>query len=492
MKIRNILISQPKPESDKNPYTELAKKYNVTIDFRSFVKVEGLSAREFRSQRINIQDHKAVILNSRNAVDHFFALCKELRVTIPEDMLYFCVTEAVALYLQKYIQYRKRKIFHGQSKFEDLLDVMKKHKDKKFLFVCSDKHQDIITDVLTKNKYHYSKAIMYRTVSSDLSDLTDVWYDMVVFFSHQGIESLYENFPKFIQGEKVIGTFGLSVKKTAEEAGLHVECFAPSPKAPSMAMAIDQFLAERNGKGSTSTVVAKTFVAPDPKPEPKVSTKTKNNVAKKETTKKAAAKPAAKKAAAKPAAKKPAAKPAAKPAVKKAAAKPAARKAAPAKKATAAKPAAKKTTAAKPAAKKAATPAKKTVAKPAAKKTTTAAAKKAAPAKKATAAKPAAKKATTTAAKKAAPAKKATAAKPAAAKKPAATAKKTTAAKPAAKKATAAKPAAKKAAPAKKATAAKPAATAKKTTAAKPAAKKATAAKPAAKKPAAKPAARKK
>src|SRR5690606_38504407 len=206
MKIRNILISQPKPEKENNPYSELEKKHNVAVDFRSFVKVEGLSAKDFRQQRINIAEHQAVILNSRNAVDHFFGLCKELRVIISEDMLYFCQTEAVALYLQKYIQYRKRKIFFGNGKIEDLIDVMKKHKDKKFLFPCSDKHQDNIPELLSKNKYKFTKAIMYRTVSSDLSDLTDVWYDMVVFYSHQGIESLFENFPNFVQGKKVIGT----------------------------------------------------------------------------------------------------------------------------------------------------------------------------------------------------------------------------------------------------------------------------------------------
>ena len=428
MKIRNILISQPKPENDKNPYTELAKKHNVVIDFRSFVKVEGLTAKEFRQQRINIAEHQAVILNSRNAVDYFFGLCKELRVNIPEDMLYFCVTEAVALYLQKYIQYRKRKIFHGTSKFEDLLDVMKKHKDKKFLFVCSDKHQDKITDVLNKNKFNYSKAIMYRTVSSDLSDLTDVWYDMVVFYTHQGIESLFENFPNFVQGKKVIATFGLAVKDTAEEAGLIVECFAPSVTAPSMAMAIDQFLIEHNGKGISPTIARVSGLnSPETKSassEPTTSsTKTKNNVAKKETTKKAAAKPAAKKTAAKPASKT-AAKPAAKKAAPKAAAKPAAKKAA-----------------AKPAAKKAAP---KAAAKPAAKK---AAAKKAAPK---AAAKPAAKKAAPKAA-----------AKPAAKK-----AAPKAAAKPAAKKAApkaAAKPAAKKAAPKAAAKKAAPKAAAKKT-----------------------------
>jgi uroporphyrinogen-III synthase len=248
VKIKSILVSQPKPESEKNPYTELAKKYNVKIDFRPFIHVEGIDSKEIRKHRINILDYSAVIFNSRNGIDHFFNLVDDLRINIPDDMKYFCVTEAVALYLQKYIVYRKRKIFHGQSKFEDLLDVIKKNKDERYLFPCSDKHQESVTEVLDKMKVNYSKAIIYKTVSSDLSDLTNVFYDMLVFFSPMGIDSLFHNYPDFVQGTKTIATFGSSVKKAAEDRGLVVKCFAPSPNAPSMTMAIDQYLAINHGK----------------------------------------------------------------------------------------------------------------------------------------------------------------------------------------------------------------------------------------------------
>jgi uroporphyrinogen-III synthase len=412
MKIKNILISQPKPENDKNPYTDVAKKHNVKIDFRHFIKVENVSAREFRQQRINILEHRAVIFNSKNAVDSFFKLCGELRVNMPDDMKYFCVTEAIALYLQKYIIYRKRKIFYGLARFEDLMDVIKKHKEEKFLFPCSDKHQESVTRVLDAFKVRYTKAIIYRTIYNDLSDLTDVWYDMVAFFSPMGIESLFYNFPKFTQGTKVIAAFGDNTKKAAEEKGLVVGCYAPTPEAPSMAMAIDIFLSRASGKHVVvKPITSAALVKSENNPKITDLGNVKNvSVMKstKKTTATAAKKPAAKaaapkKAAAKPAAKKAAAKPAAKAAPKKAAAKPAAKKAAPKK--AAAKPAAKKAApkkaAAKPAAKKAAP--KKAAAKPAAKK---AAPKKAAakPAAKKAAAKPAAKKAAPkAAAKKAAP-----------------------------------------------------------------------------------------
>ncbi len=417
MKIKNILISQPKPENDKNPYTDVAKKHNVKIDFRHFIKVDNVSAREFRQQRINVLEHRAIIFNSKNAVDSFFRLCGELRVNMPDDMKYFCVTEAIALYLQKYIVYRKRKIFYGLARFEDLMDVIKKHKDEKFLFPCSDKHQESVTRVLDVFKVRYTKAIIYRTVYNDLSDLTDVWYDMVAFFSPMGIESLFHNFPNFVQGAKVIAAFGDNTKKAAEEKGLVVGCYAPTPEAPSMAMAIDIFLARASGKNVVvKPITSAALVKSESNPKITDLGNVKNvNAMKsaKKTTASAAKKPAAKaaapkKEAAKPAAKKAAAKPAAKAAPKKAAAKPAAKKAAPKK--AAAKPAAKKAApkkaAAKPAAKKAAP--KKAAAKPAAKKAAPKkaaakpAAKKAAPKK--AAAKPAAKKAAPkAAAKKAAP-----------------------------------------------------------------------------------------
>lgn len=365
MKIKNILISQPKPENDKNPYTDVAKKHNVKIDFRHFIKVDNVSAREFRQQRVNILEHRAVIFNSKNAVDSFFRLCGELRVNMPDDMKYFCVTEAIALYLQKYIVYRKRKIFYGLARFEDLMDVIKKHKEEKFLFPCSDKHQESVTRVLDAFKVRYTKAIIYHTVYSDLSDLTDVWYDMVAFFSPMGIESLFHNFPKFTQGTKVIAAFGDNTKKAAEEKGLVVGCYAPTPEAPSMAMAIDIFLSRASGKHVVvKPITSAALVKSESNPKITDLGNVKNvssMKSTKKTTATAAKKPAAKaaapkKAAAKPAAKKAAAKPAAKAAPKKAAAKPAAKKAAPKK--AAAKPAAKKVApkkaAAKPAAKKAA------------------------------------------------------------------------------------------------------------------------------------------
>lgn len=395
MKIKNILISQPKPESDKNPYSDVAKKHNVKIDYRHFIKVENVNAKEFRQQRINILDHRAIILNSKNAVDSFFRLCNELRVTIPDDMKYFCVTEAIALYLQKYIVYRKRKIFYGLARFEDLMDVIKKHKDERFLFPCSDKHQESITKVLDAYKIKYSKAIIYRTVYNDLSDLTDVWYDMVVFFTPMGIESLFHNFPKFVQGTKVIGAFGDNTKKAAEEHGIRVECYAPTPEAPSMAMAIDLFLQRASGKNVVAKpITSAALVKSESNPKLSDLGNVKNVNAMKSAKKTTAS--AAKKPAAKAAPKKAAAKAAAKPAAKKAAPKKAAAKAAP-------KKAAPKKAAAKAAPKKAA--AKKAAPKKAA-------AKKAAP-KKAAAKKAAPKKAAAKAApKKAAPKKAASKAAP--------------------------------------------------------------------------------
>ncbi|MCS6979195.1 MAG: uroporphyrinogen-III synthase [Flavobacteriales bacterium] len=248
MKIKSILISQPKPESEKNPYAELIKKYNVKIDFRPFIQVEGVDLMEFRKQRIQILEHQATIFTSRHGVDNFFRLCKELRITVPDEHKYFCASEAVALYLQKYIVYRKRKIFHGKSQIEDLADILKKHKNDKMLIAIGDKLQDSITNLLDKLKIQYSQAILYHTRFSDLSDLTDVWYDMLVFFSPVGIESLFHNFPNFKQQNKIIGTFGPNVKKAAEEHNLEVQVYAPTPESPSMTTAIDKFLQKVNAK----------------------------------------------------------------------------------------------------------------------------------------------------------------------------------------------------------------------------------------------------
>jgi uroporphyrinogen-III synthase len=241
-RVKTILVTQPKPETDKSPYFDLAKKCNVKIDFRSFIHVEGISAKEFRKERINILDHTAIILTSRNAVDNFFRLCTEMRIIVPESMKYFCISESTAFYLQKYVQYRKRKIFYGNQKFIELMDVIKKNKTEKFLLLCSDIHKDEIPEILDEAKIDYTKAVIYRTVCSDLSDLSDVLYDMLVFFSPSGIKSLFQNFPDFKQNATRIAAFGPTTSAAVREAGLILDINAPMPQAPSMTMAIEQYL----------------------------------------------------------------------------------------------------------------------------------------------------------------------------------------------------------------------------------------------------------
>ena len=242
MKIKSILVSQPKPATPKSPYFDLAEKYKIKIDFRPFIQVDAITAQEFRQSRINLLEHSAVIFTSRNAVDHFFRMAQEMRANIPESMKYFCVSESTAYYLQKYVVYRKRKIFHGKQKFEDLLDVIKKHKQEMFLFPCSDIHDDRVTEKLEALNVRFSKAILYRTVVSDLSDLENVYYDMLVFFSPSGIESLFKNFPDFKQNETKIAAFGPTTEKAVLDAGLRLDVYAPLPKAPSMSMAIEQYI----------------------------------------------------------------------------------------------------------------------------------------------------------------------------------------------------------------------------------------------------------
>lgn len=248
MAIKTILVSQPKPETEKSPYHDLAAKYNVKIDFRPFIKVEGIDAQDFRANRIHLNEYTAVILNSRNAVDHYFRLAKETRFSVPETMKYFCLSEAIAYYLQKYVVYRKRKIFHGKQKIQDLMDVIKKNKDEKFIIPCSDIHKNDIPEVLDEFNIKYAKAVMFKTVSDDLSDLANVNYDMLAFFSPQGIESLFENFPKFKQNKTKIAAFGQSTIKAAEEYGLLVNIKAPLPECPSMTMAIEKFLVQEGKK----------------------------------------------------------------------------------------------------------------------------------------------------------------------------------------------------------------------------------------------------
>lgn len=240
-------MSQPKPASEKSPYYDIAQKYGVKIDFRPFIKVECLSAKEFRQQKISILDHTAVVFTSRHAIDHFFQLCTELRITIPEDMKYFCVTEAIALYIQKYVQYRKRKIFFGNTgKFEDLLPSILKHKTEKYLIPMSDVHTDEIGNLLEKNKIQYTEAIMYRTVSNDFAEEEAFDYDMLIFFSPSGVASLKKNFPDFEQKDIKIGTFGSTTAQAVKDAGLRLDLEAPNVQAPSMTAALDLFIKENN------------------------------------------------------------------------------------------------------------------------------------------------------------------------------------------------------------------------------------------------------
>jgi uroporphyrinogen-III synthase len=246
LKVKTILVSQPKPEGDKSPYFDLAKKCNVKIDFRPFIKVEGIPAQEFRKQKINILEHTAVIMTSRNAVDHYFRMCQEMRITVPETMKYFCISESTAYYLQKYVLYRKRKIFHGKQTVTDLMDVIKKHKTENFLVPCSDIAKEEVVEKFEALKLKHSKATMFRTVASDLSDLANVNYDMLVFFSPAGIKSLFKNFPKFKQNKTRIACFGPTTAKAVEEAGLRLDVHAPNPKSPSMTMALEQYIVAAN------------------------------------------------------------------------------------------------------------------------------------------------------------------------------------------------------------------------------------------------------
>lgn len=247
-KVKSILVSQPKPETEKSPYFDLAKKYNIKIDFRPFIHVEGISAADFRKEKINIASYKAVIMTSRNAVDHFFRICKEMRITVPETLKYFCISESTAFYLQKYVLYRKRKIFYGKQNISDLLDTLKKHKAEKFLLPSSDIQKEEIPEILEKNNIKFTRAIIYKTVCSDLSDLANVNYDVLVFFSPAGIKSLFENFPKFKQNKTRIAAFGPTTSQAVKDAGLELDISAPIPAAPSMTMALDQYIKEANKK----------------------------------------------------------------------------------------------------------------------------------------------------------------------------------------------------------------------------------------------------
>ena len=243
--IKKILISQPKPSSEKSPYYDIANRFDVELVFRPFIKVEGISAREFRTQKVSILDHTAVVFTSRHAIDHFFTLAKELRVTIPEDMKYFCVTETIALYIQKYVQYRKRKVFFGTTgKMDDLLPTMVKHKTEKYLVPMSDVHNDAVSKLLDSKKLQHTECVMYKTVSNDFTEeeIKTFDYDMLVFFSPAGIESLTKNFPDFNQGDIAIATFGPATAKAVHDAGLRLDLEAPTEKYPSMTGALQHYL----------------------------------------------------------------------------------------------------------------------------------------------------------------------------------------------------------------------------------------------------------
>ncbi len=251
MKIKNVLVSQPRPESEKSPYFDIARNYKVNLEFKQFIKVEGLSAIEFRKQRIDLSQYSCIILNSRNAVDHYFRIANELRYTVPEKNKYFCLTEAVALYLQKYIVYRKRKIFFAQQSIEELAEPIRKNKDEKFLFPCSDRHTDKITEFLDLNKINYTKGIFYKTVSSDMTSVKIKDFDLILFFSPHGVQSLFDNFPDYQQGEQKIGVFGVITYQAAISKGLRVDLVAPMPHAPSMTMALEWFIRETNKNGES-------------------------------------------------------------------------------------------------------------------------------------------------------------------------------------------------------------------------------------------------
>lgn len=232
MKVKTILVSQPEPKVENSPYFELQQKHKVKIDFRPFIHVEGVSAKEVRAQKIDLNNFTAIILTSKNSVDHFFRVAEEMRYKIPEDLKYFCQSEAVAFYLQKYVVYRKRKIYVGQKDFADMSSLIKKYKDEKFLLPASDQLNADAPQVLNNLKVNWTEGTFYRTVMSDLSDLADVYYDVLAFFSPTGIKSLFMNFPDFEQNNTRIAVFGSTTQKEALEHGLRVDIMAQSPEAP--------------------------------------------------------------------------------------------------------------------------------------------------------------------------------------------------------------------------------------------------------------------
>ena len=248
MKVKTILVSQPEPKVENSPYYDLIERQKVKIDFRPFIHVEGVSGKEVRTQKVDLSKYSAIILNSRNSVDHFFRIADELRFKVPDSMKYFCQSEAVAYYLQKYVVYRKRKIYVGKRTFTELAPLIKKYKSESFLLPSSDKLKPEIPSVLDDLGVNWKQATFYKTVVSDLSDLRDVYYDILVFFSPSGIQSLLENFPDFQQNDTRIAVFGNTTIKAATENGLRVDIKAPTPETPSMTMALEKYIKEINNK----------------------------------------------------------------------------------------------------------------------------------------------------------------------------------------------------------------------------------------------------
>lgn len=246
MKVKTILVSQPEPKVENSPYFDLQQKYKVKIDFRSFIHVEGVSAKEVRAQKIDLNQYTAIILTSKNSIDHFFRVADEMRYKVPETLKYFCQSEAIAFYLQKYVVYRKRKIYVGQKDFADMSNLMKKYKDEKFLLPASDQLNPEAVITLNSLKVDWTQGTFYKTVMSDLSDLANVYYDVLAFFSPTGIKSLFKNFPDFEQNNTKIAVFGSSTQKEALDYGLKVDIMAPTAEAPSMTMALEKYVAKNN------------------------------------------------------------------------------------------------------------------------------------------------------------------------------------------------------------------------------------------------------
>ncbi|EHQ42210.1 uroporphyrinogen-III synthase [Myroides odoratus] len=246
MKVKTILVSQPEPKVENSPYFEIEQKYKVKIDFRPFIHVEGVPAKDVRQQKIDLNNFTAVILTSRNSVDHFFRVAEEMRYKVPETLKYFCQSEAIAFYLQKYVVYRKRKIYVGQKDFADLAPLIKKYKDEKFLLSASDQLNAEVPTILGELKVDWTPGTFYRTVMSDLSDLADVKYDVLAFFSPTGIKSLFMNFPDFSQDNTRIAVFGTTTQKEALDHDLRVDIMAPSPEAPSITMALEKYIQKVN------------------------------------------------------------------------------------------------------------------------------------------------------------------------------------------------------------------------------------------------------